>query len=103
MAGYAGLEDEVDLHTWQLFKGVALATLLGVGTQLSLESNESDLVKAFRESVQQTTDRAGQRLVERELDVQPTITVRPGWPLRVIVASSSVGRESLKPLKASRD
>jgi type IV secretion system protein TrbI len=30
-------------------------------------------------------NRAGQRLVERNLNVQPTITVRPGWPLRVIV------------------
>ena len=30
-------------------------------------------------------NRAGQRLIERELNVQPTLTVRPGWPLRVIV------------------
>jgi type IV secretory pathway VirB10-like protein len=93
VAGYAGLEDEVDIHTWQLLKGVALATLLGVGTQISLGSNQGDLVKAFQESIQQTTDRAGQRLVERELDVQPTITVRPGWPLRVIVSKDLV----LKP------
>ncbi|WP_376700270.1 hypothetical protein [Bradyrhizobium archetypum] len=35
VAGYVGLEDEVDLHTWQMLKGVALATLIGVGTQLS--------------------------------------------------------------------
>ncbi len=93
VAGYAGLEDEVDFHTWQLLKGVALATLIGVGTQLSIGNDESDLVKALRESTQQTTNRAGQRLVERELDVQPTITVRPGWPLRVIVSKDLV----LKP------
>jgi type IV secretion system protein VirB10 len=86
VAGYAGLEDEVDIHTWQLLKGIGMATLLGVGTQLSIGNNESDLVKALRESVQQTTNRAGQRIVERELDVQPTITVRPGWPLGVIVS-----------------
>jgi type IV secretion system protein VirB10 len=92
VAGYAGLEDEVDIHTWQLLKGIALATLLGVGTQISLGTNEDDLVKALRESVQQTTNRAGQRLVERELDVQPTITVRPGWPLRVIVSKDLVLR-----------
>jgi type IV secretory pathway VirB10-like protein len=90
VAGYTGLEDEVDFHTWQLLKGVALATLLGVGTQISLGSNQGDLVKAFQESIQQTTDRAGQRLVERELDVQPTITVRPGWRLRVIVSKDLV-------------
>ncbi|TWB89923.1 type IV secretion system protein VirB10 [Bradyrhizobium macuxiense] len=93
VAGYAGLEDEVDFHTWQLLKGVALATLIGVGTQLSIGNDESDLVKALRESTQQTTNRAGQRLVERKLDVQPTITVRPGWPLRVIVSKDLV----LKP------
>lgn len=67
--------------------------MIGVGTQLSLGNDESDLVKTLRESAQQTTNRAGQRLVERELDVQPTITVRPGWPLRVIVSKDLV----LKP------
>jgi type IV secretory pathway VirB10-like protein len=98
VAGYAGLEDEVDFHTWQLLKGIGLATLLGVGTQLSIGNDEGDLVKALRESIQQTTNRAGQRLVERELDVQPTITVRPGWPLRVIVSKDLV----LKPYQDVR-
>jgi type IV secretion system protein VirB10 len=92
-AGYAGLEDEVDFHTWQLIKGIGLATLLGVGTQITLGNDEGDLIKALRESIQQTTNRAGQRLVERQLDVQPTITIRPGWPVRVIVAKDLV----LKP------
>lgn len=83
--GYAGLADEVDLHTWKLLKGVALATVLGVGSELAFGSSDSDLVKALQQSTQSTTNRAGQRLVERNLNVQPTITVRPGWPLRVIV------------------
>jgi len=84
-AGYAGLEDEVDFHTWRLIKGVVLSTLLGVGTELSLGGEESDLVRALRESTQQNVNRAGQRITERNLNIQPTITVRPGWPLRVIV------------------
>jgi type IV secretion system protein TrbI len=91
-AGYAGLEDKVDFHTWQLIKGVALATLLGVGTELSLGDNESDLVKAIRESAQQNVSRAGQRITEKNLNVQPTITVRPGWPLRVVVHKDLVLR-----------
>ncbi|RAZ92397.1 conjugal transfer protein TrbI [Mesorhizobium hawassense] len=84
-AGYAGLDDEVDFHTWQLIKGVALATLLGVGTELSFGENESDLVKAIRQSTQQNVSQAGQRITEKNLNIQPTITVRPGWPLRVVV------------------
>ena len=84
-AGYAGLADKVDFHSWQLLKGVALSTLLGVGTELSLGSNESDLVRAIRQSTQQSANQAGQQIVTRNLDIQPTITVRPGWPLRVIV------------------
>jgi type IV secretory pathway VirB10-like protein len=83
--GYAGLADEVDLHTWKLLKGVALATVLGVGSELAFGSSDSDLVRALQLSTQTTTNRAGQRLIERNLNVQPTITVRPGWPLRVIV------------------
>jgi type IV secretion system protein VirB10 len=98
--GYAGLEDQVDPHTWKLLKGVALATVLGVGSQLAVgttSSGDSDLVKALQQSVQSTTNRAGQRLVERNLNVQPTITVRPGWPLRVIVHKDLV----LRPYRAS--
>ena len=83
--GYAGLADEVDLHTWKIIKGIALSTLLGIGNQLAFANTDSDLLKALRESAGQTTNRAGQRIVERSLNVQPTITVRPGWPLRVIV------------------
>jgi type IV secretion system protein VirB10 len=91
--GYAGLADEVDLHTWKLLKGVALATVLGVGSELAFSSSDnSDLIKALQQSTQSTTNRAGQRLIERNLNVQPTITVRPGWPLRVIVHKDLVFR-----------
>jgi type IV secretion system protein VirB10 len=92
-AGYAGLSDKVDVHTWQLLKGVALSTLLGVGTQLSFGNNESDLVRAIRESAQQSGSRAGDQLVTRNLNIQPTIRVRPGSPLRVVVHQDIVLRQ----------
>jgi type IV secretion system protein TrbI len=95
--GYAGLSDQVDLHTWKLLKGIALATVLGVGSQLAFGSSDNDLVKALQQSTQSTTNRAGQRLVERNLNVQPTITVRPGWPLRVIVHKDIVLRPYREP------
>ena len=83
--GFAGLADAVDTHTLTILKGVILSTLLGVGGQLSLGSSESDLVRAVRESTQQNTERAGQQFVGKALDVQPTITVRPGARVRIVV------------------
>jgi len=92
-SGYAGLEDDVDYHTWTLLKGIAMSTLLGVGGAVTFGNSNSDLVQAIRESTQESTNQAGQDLVEKDLNVQPTITVRPGWPLRVIVHKDLV----LKP------
>jgi len=84
-AGYSGLEDQIDYHTWALLKGVVLSTMLGVGTELSLGHEDSDLVRAIRQSAQSSINQAGQRIVEKNLNIQPTITVRPGWPLRAVV------------------
>jgi type IV secretion system protein VirB10 len=92
VSGFSGVEDRVDFHTWRLLKGIALSTLLGVGTELSLGSAESDLVRALRESTQQNAARAGDQITQRNLDVQPTIRVRPGWPLRAIVHQDLVLR-----------
>ena len=69
--------------------------MLDVGTQISLGSNGSDLVSAIRQSTQQNVAQAGQRITEKNLNLQPTITVRPGWPVRVIVHKDIV----LKPYR----
>ncbi|MCG8354236.1 MAG: TrbI/VirB10 family protein [Kiloniellales bacterium] len=91
-AGYAGLEDEVNFHTWRLLKGIVLSTLLGVGTELTFGDDEDDLVEAIRESAQDSANQVGQRITERNLNIQPTITIRPGWPLRIIVNKDVVLR-----------
>ena len=88
-AGYAGLTDRVDGHSWQLIKGVILSSLLGVGSQLSLGS-ERGIARALRESVQQNGSQAGEQIVSKGLNVQPTIKVRPGWPVRVLVSEDLV-------------
>lgn len=82
--GYAGLADRVDFHTWTLLKGVAIATMVGVGSELSI-SGGSDLVQAIRQSAQMNTARAGDQITQRNLDIQPTVTIRPGAPVRVLV------------------
>src|SRR3546814_14015288 len=83
-AGYAGLADRVDFHTWALLKGVGVATMLGVGSELTI-SGESDLVQAIRESAQSNTARAGDQITQRHRDIPPTITIHPGPPVRVPV------------------
>jgi type IV secretion system protein VirB10 len=85
VAGYAGVADRVDFHSWRLLTGIALSTLLGVGTEVGRTSGETDLVRAVREATQQNAARAGDTITARNVDVQPTLTVRPGWPVRVIV------------------
>lgn len=82
--GYAGIQDKVDFQTWALLKGVALSTLLGVGSQLTV-TGESDLVQAIRESTQQNVSRAGDQLTSRNLNIQPTITIRPGATVFLVV------------------
>lgn len=83
----------MDYHTWTLLKGIALSTLLGVGGQMAVGGNNGDLVSALRQSALQSTDQAGQRITEKNLNIQPTLTIRPGWPVRVIVQKDLI----LKP------
>jgi len=91
-AGYSGLADDVDYHTWRLLEGVGLSTLLGTGSQIAFGNQQSDVVQAIRESTQDSVNQAGQRITERNLNIQPTITIRPGWPIRVVVHKDLVLR-----------
>ena len=85
-AGYSGLEDEVDNHWGVLFKAAVLSTLLSVGSEAGTSGNENNLVQAIRRGGSQSFNQVGQRVVSRNLDIQPTLTIRPGFPVRVIVS-----------------
>ncbi|WP_285294090.1 TrbI/VirB10 family protein [Aureimonas altamirensis] len=87
--GYAGLEDGVDYHWWDLAKAAALSTLLGVGAELATDDNDR-LIRAIRDGAQDTVNQAGQQIVQRQLQVAPTLTIRPGFPVRVIVTKDLV-------------
>ena len=87
-AGYAGLEDEVDNHWGALFKAALLSTLLGVGSELGSTTgtgSNSDVIRALRRGSSDSLNQTGQKVVQRNLDIQPTLTIRPGFPVRVIV------------------
>ena len=87
--GNAGLEDEVDQHWGELFKAALLSTLLGVGAELGAGADagngNSDIIQAFRRGAGDTLNQTGQQVVRRNLNIQPTLTIRPGFPVRVIV------------------
>ena len=87
-AGYAGLEDEVDNHWGALFKAALLSTLLGVGSELGSTTGtggNSDVITALRRGSSDSLNQTGQKVVQRNLNIQPTLTIRPGFPVRVIV------------------
>ena len=83
--GYAGLEDEVDNHWGTLFNGRDSLDACQRRVGSRREHSESDLVQALRQGASQGFAQAGEQFVGRSLNVQPTITIRPGFPVRVIV------------------
>ncbi len=88
-AGYAGLEDAVDNHWGSVFLAAGLATILNIG----LESGEDDgdeIAEAIRDGTQDTIGRAGEGIVQRQLGIPPTLTIRPGFPVRVMVTRDLV-------------
>lgn len=96
-AGFGGLEDKVEEHWGGLAKAAGLSTLLSFGAELATDSDD-DLVRALRQGGQTTFNQAGQEIVRRQLNVPPTLTIRPGFPVRVLVSRDLV----LEPWEASR-
>jgi type IV secretion system protein TrbI len=83
--GFTGLEDEVDQHWGRLAMAAALSTMLGVGAELGATNNDSAVATALRRGTTDSLNQTGQQVVRRNLNIQPTITIRPGFPVRIIV------------------
>jgi type IV secretion system protein VirB10 len=88
--GYAGLEDEVDNHWGMLFEAAALSTILSVGSEAGTSDSENNLAQAIRQGASQSFNQTGEQVVGRSLNVQPTITIRPGFPVNVLVTHDLV-------------
>jgi type IV secretion system protein VirB10 len=88
--GYAGLEDGVDYHWLELFKAAALSTLLSVGAEAGTSNNENSLIQALRSGASNSISQTGQLIVQRQLNIAPTLTIRPGFPVRVVVTRDLV-------------
>ena len=88
-AGFAGLQDGTNYHWGGIAKAALLSTILGIGAQVG-GSSDSDLVRAVRQGTSDTVSQTGQQIVRRQLNIQPTLTIRPGYPVRVIVTHDLV-------------
>ena len=94
-AGYAGLEDGVDWHWDRILTSAALSTLLALGAELAAPENRTDsnrIVVAGRNGSQDTVNQVGQEITKRNANIQPTLTIRPGFPMRVMVNKDLVLR-----------
>ncbi|MEW6597686.1 MAG: TrbI/VirB10 family protein [Pseudomonadota bacterium] len=91
-AGYAGLEDGVNNHWGKLAKAALLSTTLSIGAEAGTAGNENSLVQAIRQGASQSVSQAGQQIITRELAIPPTLTIRPGLPVRVLVTRDLVFR-----------
>ena len=82
--GMAGLADRTDHHWGSMLRAALVSTLLGVGAELGSDGDDA-IVRALRDGSQDTINQSGRRLVERQINIPPTQTIRPGFALRVLV------------------
>ena len=83
--GQSGLSDEVNNHWGQLFKAALVTTLLSVGSEAGTSWNENNLMQAIRSGASNGFSMVGNRLIDRSLNVQPTLTDSPGLPFTLIL------------------
>ena len=85
--GYAGVADQVDYHTYKLAGAAALSGVIAYAGNLARGRSDRTTTggDVVGDAVAQQASTIGSSIVQRQLQVQPTITVRPGWPVRVLV------------------
>jgi len=98
-AGMAGFFDDVDNHYIKVFGSSVLMSLISAGVQLSQSSNTtSNTSTTTTKSVGQTVgDALGQQLgqtamtiTQKNINIQPTLTVRPGYKFNVMVTADMI-------------
>ncbi len=88
--GYGGFNDEVDRHLWRTFGSAALVALIGTGIDMSMpdgstrggRENASD---AARRNFAESFGRVAEQTISKNLNVQPTLHIRPGYEFNVLV------------------
>jgi type IV secretion system protein TrbI len=82
--GAAGFRDQVDNHWGRIFSGALLTSLFAAGIEISQGQNSSVLTQPsygqqIGQAVGQQVGQVGVEVTRRNLNIQPTIIVRPGY------------------------
>ncbi|WP_135212660.1 TrbI/VirB10 family protein [Vitreimonas flagellata] len=89
-AGTAGLSGQADAHLGRIAFASILSGVLSVAAN-EAESDDEDRVSAsVGDASAQEAARVGGRLVDRELDVRPTLRIRAGARVRVLVSQDII-------------
>lgn len=89
LSGYAGFKDRVDNHNLELFKAVILSSILGAGTAIVSDDDNDWKGEAGRGAGEQVI-MIGNRLADKLLALQPTITIRPGYRFNIMTHSDLI-------------
>ncbi|WP_412051944.1 IncP-type conjugal transfer protein TrbI (plasmid) [Hoeflea sp. Naph1] len=90
-AGYGGFNDKVNNHYLKTFGSAILVALIGAGTDMLLPKDTStasttdSAADAARRSFAETFGQISQQTVSKNLNVQPTLEIRPGYRFNVLV------------------
>jgi type IV secretion system protein TrbI len=97
VAGAAGVADRTDQHLDRLAGAVALSAIVSVIANNAEEDEDASLSQNVGDAAAQEAARTGGRIIDREMSVRPTLRVRAGAPVRVLVARDI----QLRPYRAA--
>jgi type IV secretion system protein VirB10 len=88
--GYGGFKDTVDNHYLRTFGSAALVALIGTGIDMSMPQSSTLATQdtasdAARRNFAETFGRVAEQTISKNLNVQPTIRIRPGYRFNVLV------------------
>lgn len=88
--GYGGFKDKVDNHYLRTFGSAALVAFIGTGIDMSMPQSSTLATQdtasdAARRNFAETFGRVAEHTISKNLNVQPTIMIRPGYRFNVLV------------------
>lgn len=98
-SGYAGLSGDVNDHTWLIFKNALLLSIVDAGMAVASPTSTvstttgvtgNAALQDSEQSLAQTFGQAEAQLLQKYIDIAPTITLHPGQLFSVVVAHDMV-------------